>query len=91
MDNSFRQECRDRIRMEAYLWLSGWMTNDHSGRWHPPACLANWPIDQAFAMAKETGPMTRADLREYHRSCGMRMDGWEECFDTMSRAMEAQP
>jgi hypothetical protein len=37
---------------EQYLIDGGWIQNGR-GWWHPPSCLASWPLDQAYLMAKE--------------------------------------
>ncbi len=37
---------------EQYLRDGGWIQNSR-GWWHPPSCLASWPLDQAYLMAKE--------------------------------------
>ncbi len=34
-----------------YLRAGGWLENRRSW-WHPPSCLASWPLDEAFEMAK---------------------------------------
>ena len=36
--------------MQQYLWAGGWMQN-MQGWWHPPNCLASWPIEEAYEMA----------------------------------------
>jgi hypothetical protein len=36
---------------EEYLSTGGWLQNN-SGWWHPPSCLASWPLDEAVKMAK---------------------------------------
>lgn len=33
-----------------YLWDGGWLIN-YDGWWHPPHCLASWPLDEAYKMA----------------------------------------
>jgi hypothetical protein len=59
-----------------YLWRGGWLENGR-GWWHPPNCLAAWPIDEAYKMAKndeERGlRMTPEDTIEYHREVGLRV------------------
>jgi hypothetical protein len=35
-----------------YLIDGGWIQNGR-GWWHPPSCLASWPLDQSYLMAKE--------------------------------------
>ena len=35
-----------------YLEDGGWIEN-HRGWWHPPSCLASWPIGEAYVMAKK--------------------------------------
>lgn len=37
--------------MREYLWNGGWLQNSR-GWWHPPSCLASWPLSEAFEMAK---------------------------------------
>jgi hypothetical protein len=37
---------------ETYLRTGGWFQNDR-GWWHPPNCLASWPIDEAVEMARK--------------------------------------
>jgi hypothetical protein len=43
---------------ETYLWLGGWL--EHSGRWHPPHCLASFTVTDAVHMAK-AGPTTSGE------------------------------
>ena len=61
--------------MEDYLRSGGWLQNDRSGWWHPPSCLASWPLREAFAMAKrdeKSGQrMTSEEVAEYHREIGL--------------------
>lgn len=35
-----------------YLWDGGWLQNIN-GWWHPPSCLASWPLNEAYEMAKK--------------------------------------
>jgi hypothetical protein len=42
----------DDAGKEQYLIDGGWIQNGR-GWWHPPSCLASWPLDQAYLMAKE--------------------------------------
>lgn len=37
---------------EEYLTARGWLQNT-SGWWHPPLCLASWPLQEAFEMAHD--------------------------------------
>lgn len=37
---------------EQYLIDGGWIQNGR-GWWHPPSCLASWPLDDAYRMAKQ--------------------------------------
>jgi len=37
---------------EKYLRDGGWLQN-FRGWWHPPNCLASWPLDQAVKMARD--------------------------------------
>lgn len=59
---------------EIYLRLGGWLASN-SGWWHPPSCLASWPIDEAVAMAKKDEAsgmrMSRGELRAYLLDVGM--------------------
>lgn len=59
---------------ERYLRLGGWMTNDR-GWWHPPSCLASWPIEEAVRMARDDEArglrMNDAELRRYLKSVGV--------------------
>lgn len=56
------QEKRD------YLWDGGWMQNNN-GWWHPPSCLASWPLDEAYEMAKRDEDrglrLTAKEVMEY--------------------------
>lgn len=56
------------IEMCQYLWAGGWFQSN-SGWWHPPNCLASWPIDEAFAMAKRDDGrglrMTAEEAKDY--------------------------
>ena len=40
------------IKKEAYLRSQDWFQNDR-GWWHPPDCLAAWPMAEAFDMAQK--------------------------------------
>lgn len=39
-----------------YLEDGGWIEN-HRGWWHPPSCLASWPIGEAYVMAAYVLPL----------------------------------
>lgn len=60
--------------MNMYLWRGGWLENA-SGWWHPPNCLASWPIHEAYDMAKRDEKdglrMTPEQTIEYHREMGL--------------------
>jgi hypothetical protein len=53
---------------EAYLRGGGWIQNDR-GWWHPPNCLASWPVDAAVEMARRDEKrglrMDRREVEEY--------------------------
>ncbi len=57
-----------------YLWRGGWLENAR-GWWHPPSCLAAWPLDEAYAIAKKDEAsglrMTPAECMEYHADVGL--------------------
>lgn len=42
----------DDATKERYIRGGGWIQNGR-GWWHPPSCLASWPLDQAYLMAKD--------------------------------------
>lgn len=54
--------------MIQYLCDGGWICNLR-GWWHPPSCLASWPIHEAYEMAKKDeakgARMTPAEVAEY--------------------------
>ena len=51
-----------------YLCEGGWLQNDR-GWWHPPNCVASWPLRKAIKMAKrdeERGlRMSTGDVMRY--------------------------
>ncbi len=51
---------------ETYLRDGGWICN---GWWHPPYCLASWPLDEAYEMAKRDEDnglrMTKQEVADY--------------------------
>jgi len=51
-----------------YLSDGGWTCNRHMW-WHPPNCLASWPIDEAYDMAKRDEAkgmrMSPEEVRKY--------------------------
>ena len=51
-----------------YLFDGGWIQN-YNGWWHPPSCLASWPLGEAYEMAKkderEGSRMTPDEVAEY--------------------------
>lgn len=51
-----------------YLIDGGWLENLR-GWWHPPSCLASWPLPEAYKMAKrdeERGlRMTPEEVSQY--------------------------
>lgn len=61
-------------RDETYLWLSGWLQNER-GWWHPPHCLAAWPVDEAVEAARRDEQRGRRmsfdELRAYHAELGL--------------------
>lgn len=65
-------------RDETYLWLGGWLQNPHAW-WHPPHCLASWPVDEAVEAARRDEQrgrrMTLDELRAYHAEFKL---GWTD-------------
>lgn len=59
---------------EIYLWLGGWLENDRCW-WHPPECVASFPIEDAVPMAKRDEDrglrLSYRDLDRYHRKVGL--------------------
>ncbi len=55
-------------KMASYLWDGGWLQGSR-GWWHPPSCMASWPIEEAYAMAKRDEAdgrrMSAEDVKEY--------------------------
>ena len=53
-----------------YLTEGGWIQNRH-GWWHPPNCIASFPLEQAMEMAKRDEDrglrMSREEVDEYLR------------------------
>lgn len=45
-------EAKAHYRKTKYLWDGGWLINQPRW-WHPPSCLASWPLDEAYQMAKK--------------------------------------
>ena len=58
---SDEQLAAETIAMMGFLRQRGWFTNDFNGWWHPPSCLASWPLREAYEMAK------RDELAEHRR------------------------
>ncbi len=58
------------LDMAVFLREGGWIEN-HNGWWHPPSCLASWPLGEAYAMAKrdeaQGARMTPEQVQEYLR------------------------
>ena len=69
--------------MSDYLWWGGWLEN-RNGWWHPPSCLASWPLGEAYDAAKRDEAkghrMTPRQLLEYHRDVGLRTAGAEAFY-----------
>lgn len=58
------------LQKSYFLLLAGYLENGH-GWWHPPSCLASWPIHEAFEMAqRHKERMTYEDLVQYYRDVG---------------------
>ena len=58
--------------MRQYLIDGGWLENIR-GWWHPPSCLASWPLDQAYKMAKRD---EERGLRMTPREVAEVKEGW---------------
>lgn len=57
----------------SYLWARGYLENNR-GWWHPPSCVAAWPIDEAYKMARrDSRHMSATELMDYHREVGIRV------------------
>ncbi len=73
---------------ERYLWLGGWLKNDNFGWWHPPNCLASFPIATALKMARKDEKaglrMSINEVKEYHQEVGFQVDGNEAAYEPES-------
>lgn len=55
---------------ERYIRDGGWIQNGR-GWWHPPNCLASWPLYEAYLMAKDDERkgmrMSQGEVKDYLR------------------------
>lgn len=58
----------DITEKQQYLLAGGWLQN-YQGWWHPPSCMASWPLDEAYDFAKRDEAsgyrLTPEQVKEY--------------------------